>query len=44
MEIDSFHEGIDFYSTITRARFEEINDHLFRSTLESVEKALHDDK
>ncbi|CAF1489790.1 unnamed protein product, partial [Rotaria sp. Silwood1] len=44
MEIDSFHEGIDFYSTITRARFEEINDHLFRSTLEPVEKALHDAK
>ncbi|CAF1566122.1 unnamed protein product, partial [Rotaria sp. Silwood1] len=44
IEIDSFHEGIDFYSTITRAHFEEINDHLFRSTLESVEKALHDAK
>ncbi|CAF1348063.1 unnamed protein product [Rotaria sordida] len=42
IEIDSFHEDINFYSTITRARFEEINDHLFRSTLESVKKALHD--
>ncbi|CAF1478749.1 unnamed protein product [Rotaria sordida] len=44
IEIDSFHEDIDFYSTITRACFEEINDHLFRSPLESVEKALHDAK
>ncbi|CAF1361212.1 unnamed protein product [Rotaria sordida] len=44
IEIDSFHEDIDFYSTITRTRFEEINDHLFRSTLESVEKALRDAK
>ncbi|CAF3786707.1 unnamed protein product [Rotaria sp. Silwood1] len=40
IEIDSLHEGIDFYSKITRVRFED----LFCSTLELVEKALHDAK
>ncbi|CAF2543329.1 unnamed protein product [Rotaria sp. Silwood2] len=44
IEIDALHEGIDFYSTITRARFEELCTDLFRSTLEPVEKALHDAK
>ncbi|OTF80891.1 Group 28 mite allergen-like protein (Heat shock protein 70), partial [Euroglyphus maynei] len=34
IEIDSLHEGTDFYSTITRARFEELCSDLFRSTLE----------
>ena len=44
IEIDSLFEGIDFYSTITRARFEELNQDLFRGTLEPVEKALRDAK
>jgi len=44
IEIDSLHEGIDFYSTITRARFEELCADLFRSTLEPVEKSLRDAK
>lgn len=44
IEIDSLHEGIDFYTTITRARFEELCSDLFRSTLEPVEKALRDAK
>ena len=44
IEIDSLFEGIDFYTTFTRARFEEMNDDLFRSTLEPVEKALRDAK
>ncbi|CAF3394439.1 unnamed protein product, partial [Rotaria socialis] len=43
-EIDSLHQGIDFYSTITRERFEEINTDLFCSTLKPVEKALRDAK
>ena len=42
IEIDSLFEGIDFYTTITRARFEELNGDLFRGTLEPVEKALRD--
>ncbi|CAF0985707.1 unnamed protein product [Didymodactylos carnosus] len=44
IEIDAIHEGIDFHSSITRARFEELNADLFRSTLEPVEKALLDAK
>ncbi|CAF1302340.1 unnamed protein product [Rotaria sordida] len=44
IEIDSLHEGVDFYSQITRARFEELCADLFRSTLEPVEKALRDAK
>ncbi|KAK2719455.1 heat shock 70 kDa protein cognate 4-like [Artemia franciscana] len=44
IEIDSLHEGIDFYSSITRARFEELCADLFRSTMEPVEKSLRDAK
>jgi L1 cell adhesion molecule like protein len=44
IEIDSLFEGIDFYTSITRARFEELNADLFRSTMEPVEKALRDAK
>ncbi|XP_076334226.1 heat shock 70 kDa protein cognate 4-like [Tachypleus tridentatus] len=44
IEIDSLFEGVDFYSTITRARFEELNSDLFRGTLDPVEKALRDAK
>jgi len=44
IEIDSLYEGIDFYSSITRARFEELCADLFRSTLEPVEKAMRDAK
>ncbi|XP_074836814.1 heat shock cognate 71 kDa protein-like isoform X2 [Carettochelys insculpta] len=44
IEIDSLYEGIDFYTAITRARFEELNADLFRGTLEPVEKALRDAK
>lgn len=44
VEIDSLFEGIDFYTSVTRARFEELNADLFRSTLEPVEKVLRDSK
>ena len=44
IEIDSLFEGVDFYSKITRARFEELCSDLFRATLEPVEKALRDAK
>ena len=40
IEIDSLYEGIDFYMTITRARFEELNMDLFRRCMEPVEKVL----
>ncbi|KAG1326542.1 heat shock 70 kDa protein [Cocos nucifera] len=44
IEIDSLYEGIDFYATITRARFEELNMDLFRRCMEPVEKVLRDAK
>merc|ERR1712168_1360123 len=44
IEIDSLFEGIDFYTSITRARFEELCADLFRGTLEPVEKAMRDAK
>ncbi|CAF3514664.1 unnamed protein product [Rotaria socialis] len=42
IEIESLYEDINFYSTITRVRFEDMNFDLFHSTLETVEKALRD--
>ena len=44
IEIDSLYEGIDFYATITRARFEELCMDLFRKCMEPVEKCLRDAK
>merc|ERR1712123_350708 len=44
IEIDSLFQGEDFYTSITRARFEELCSDLFKGTLEPVEKALIDAK
>ncbi|KAI9005638.1 hsp71-like protein [Hyaloraphidium curvatum] len=44
IEIDSLFEGVDFYTSITRARFEELCADLFRGTLDPVEKVLRDSK
>jgi len=44
IEIDSLFEGIDFYTTITRAKFEKENEDLFRGTMDPVSKALIDAK
>jgi L1 cell adhesion molecule like protein len=44
IEIDSLYGGVDFYSTITRAEFEELNMDLFRKCMEPVEKCLRDAK
>jgi len=44
IEIDSLYEGIDFYTSITRARFEELCQDLFRSTMDPVERVLRDSK
>ncbi|TMW46546.1 hypothetical protein DOY81_008377 [Sarcophaga bullata] len=44
IEIDALFEGVDFYTKISRARFEEMCGDLFRSTLQPVEKALNDAK
>eukprot|EP01018_Ginkgo_biloba_P037012 Gb_10326 [translate_table: standard] len=42
IEIESLHQGIDFYAQITRAKFEELNMDLFRKCMEPVEKSLKD--
>jgi len=44
IEIDSLFEGIDFNTTITRARFEDLNMDYFRKCMEPVEKVLRDAK
>ncbi|CAL4913807.1 unnamed protein product [Urochloa decumbens] len=42
IDIDSFHDGIDFYATMTRCRFEELNKDLFGQCMAAVEKCLRD--
>ncbi|PUZ41677.1 hypothetical protein GQ55_9G523600 [Panicum hallii var. hallii] len=42
IDIDSFHDGIDFYATMTRCRFEELNRDLFGKCVEAVEKCPRD--
>ena len=42
IEIDSLFEGIDYNSTVTRARFEELCSDLFRKTFEPVEQVIKD--
>ncbi|XP_067013601.1 heat shock protein 68 [Anabrus simplex] len=44
IEVDALIDGIDFYTKISRARFEELCNDLFRGTLQPVEKALSDAK
>jgi heat shock protein 1/8 len=44
IEIDSLIDGEDFYTSITRARFEELCVDLFKGTLDPVEKAMKDAK
>jgi L1 cell adhesion molecule like protein len=44
IEIDSLYEGIDFASSITRAKFENLCDPLFRKTMLPVEQVLRDSK
>ncbi|MED6210509.1 70-kilodalton heat shock protein [Stylosanthes scabra] len=42
IELDAFFKGIDFYSSITRARFEELNMDLFRECLKTVARCMSD--
>lgn len=44
IEVDSLLDGIDFSCTISRAKFEELNQDLFKRSMESVEKVLADAK
>merc|ERR1712017_5342 len=42
IEIDSLYDGIDFNSTITRARFEDMNMDYFKKCMAPIEKVLKD--
>jgi len=42
IEIESLYEGVDFSETLTRARFEELNNDLFKNTLRPVKQILED--
>ena len=44
IEVDSLYEGIDFYTSITRAKFEALCEDLFRSCLDPVDKVIRDAK
>lgn len=44
IEIESLHDGSDFYTTISRALFEQLNMDLFKQCMEPVEKVLSDAK
>lgn len=42
VEIEAFHDGIDFSETLTRAKFEDLNNDLFKKTLGPVKQVLDD--
>ena len=44
IEVDSLYDGIDYNTTITRAKFEELCMDLFRKTMEPVDRVLLDAK
>ncbi|CAJ0644111.1 7296_t:CDS:1 [Entrophospora sp. SA101] len=44
IEIESFFDGKDFSETLTRAKFEELNNDLFRKTIKPVEQVMKDAK
>ncbi|RYR48897.1 hypothetical protein Ahy_A07g034993 isoform B [Arachis hypogaea] len=41
-ELDALYQGIDFYSSISRAKFEELNMELFKECMEIVNHCLYD--
>ncbi|EME31113.1 Heat shock 70 kDa protein 5 [Galdieria sulphuraria] len=42
IEVDSLYEGIDFYTSITRAKFEDLCMDLFRKCIDPVERVIKD--
>merc|ERR1712242_254085 len=42
VEVESLFEGEDFSETLTRAKFEELNNDLFRGTMKPVQKVMED--
>jgi L1 cell adhesion molecule like protein len=44
LEIDSLYDGIDYYTTLSRAKFEQLTDNLFKKCIEPIEKVMLDSK
>ncbi|XP_058736662.1 heat shock 70 kDa protein 4-like isoform X1 [Vicia villosa] len=44
IDIDALYEGVDFYSLVTRAKFEQLNMELFEKCMEIVKSCLADAK
>lgn len=44
IEVDSLYQGVDYYTSITRAKFETLCNHLFKRVMEPVDRALLDAK
>ena len=44
IELDSLYEGIDFFTNISRAKFESLCQHLFVKSMDPVQKCLRDSK
>merc|ERR1712139_210214 len=42
IEIEALSDGVDFSETLTRARFEELNNDLFKNTLNPVKQVMDD--
>jgi len=42
MEIEALFDGVDISEQLTRARFEELNNNLFRKTMVPMKKAMVD--
>jgi heat shock protein 5 len=42
VEIEALHDGVDFSEMLTRARFEELNNDLFKNTLSPVKQVMED--
>ena len=44
IDMESLYQGIDFCANLSRAKFEELNEDLFRSTIDAVERVLREAK
>jgi L1 cell adhesion molecule like protein len=44
IDIDAIHEGVDFHSSVTRAKFEQLNMDFFEKCMNTVESCLSDAK
>ena len=42
IEVDSISDSVDFYTTLSRAKFEELNSDLFKRCIEAVDKVMRD--